>query len=47
MNSDKFRVNSGKLRLIQVKGLVPPRDHEVFFFDESHLLGKKGKFFLW
>ena len=26
------------------KGLVPPRDHEVFFY-ENHLPGKKIKFF--
>ena len=26
------------------KGLVPPRDHEVFL-DENHLPGKKVKFF--
>ena len=27
-----------------LKGLVPPRDHEVFM-DENHLPGKKVKFF--
>ena len=30
---------------IFLKGLVPPRDHEVFL-DENHLRGKKVNFFL-
>ena len=30
--------------MLNKKGLVPPRDHEVFL-DENHLPGKKVKFF--
>ena len=46
---DEFQTNwilQGVFFLAPLKGLVPPRDHEVIL-DGNHLPGKKVRFFLW